>query len=904
MKFFKILILFILFSQLFSQKLYKEPVAIPAPFELQQNIDVSQIIQPLAKIITTGDTTFYIRKDIKDSNVDLESVEFYKLFENDTLVVFAEVSEYDNGNVTNFTVTKIVNSLLYNTPQMSANPNKGILTNELELFGDIPDVDNNGKLFVLLIDVRDNYNPEISDTYVAGYFDPIDQVKSKGNYSDIIYIDTNPGQTIDDYTLGVVAHELQHLIHYNYDNNESVWLNEGFSELAPILLGYTAHSFSRFLQNTNRKLTTFDGSLLDYSKVGLWSFYFYKRFGIEAIKNVLRNSENSIISYKNSLNELGYPITTKTLLHDWFLANLLNNETIEDGKYSYYGEDIPILQSEYFHANFTEGKVINGNVKPESAQYLQFNGGKNINLNMSIEKHSLASLAVIKHKDPLEIEYVDISSGKFNLEDLEFGKIYDKMSLVLSWTAAMDNSYDLEFSYSAVGVGGFEEIEYSHDDDTLNYYISLESNNIAAEKFIFEDDSEIAAIKFNCGTNTPVNLNIYNSLEENPIETYRNITSNYQEWTIFHLDEPLPILSNTKYYFSVGSATNDKFSLGYAETGNGDRNSFLSNGGSFNNLNNFSIDGGESQLDGNWLIRTISRHEIFTESELVLNPNTLIFVESDSIKILNIENSGTEVLNWNIESMPDFININQNAGVLSSGRVELKIEPNFNNIEPGIYNGNIIVNSNINNDSTHIILIKRNFDEAQTTFILPTNKFENNQIKMKVFNIGLGTGEFKIKQNPEFLAISPTQGFIYDDDTLLVDLRIDSAMVTSGNFSFIFDDGVNDIFQSLKYEREMSSDILESMKLYQTAPNPFIPSKHGYTNIMIRLVKNKKTNLKIINVLGQVIKRFNFYDYSEGLHLFRWNGKNDNGKLVGSGIYFIYLEQSAKVKIKKLLLVK
>jgi len=188
MKYFRIIFLLLISTQLFSQKLYKEPVATPAPFELQQNIDLNKIIQPLAKSAVVGDTTFYIRKNLRDDNVKLESVEFYKLYENDIIVIYAECAEYDSNRVTDETVTKIANSLLHQTPTNSLNPNLGMLENLRIFFGDFPDVDENGKLFVLLIDARDEYDPETSDSYVAGYFDPIDQSKSKGNYSDIIYI--------------------------------------------------------------------------------------------------------------------------------------------------------------------------------------------------------------------------------------------------------------------------------------------------------------------------------------------------------------------------------------------------------------------------------------------------------------------------------------------------------------------------------------------------------------------------------------------------------------------------------------------------------------------------------------------------------------------------------------------
>jgi hypothetical protein len=896
--------IFLLITQIFGQNLQREPVATPAPFQLRQNLYVSAIHQPLSKQAVVGDTTFYIRKNINDSEVNLESVEFYKLFENDTLTIYTEVAEYDNGHVTDETIQKVLENLLYRTPEKSVNPQQGILTNELALFGDIPDVDKNGKLFVLLIDVRDDYDSGSSNTYVAGYFDPLDQMKSKGNYSDIIYIDTYPANTTDDYTLGVVAHELQHLIHYHYDSNESVWANEGFSELAPLLLGYTSRSFSGFLTQTNRKLETFDGSLLDYSKVGLWTFYIYKRFGIELLQQVLRNSSNGLLAFTESLTDGGYNLTGSQLMNDWFLANLLNDETYEDGRYSYFSEDIPALQSEFFHANFTEGQIISGSVNPQAAQYIQFNGGRNINFSLDVERHSAASLAIIKHTEPVSVTFPDISSGKLNLEDLAFGKQYQNLTFVLSWTAALNNNASLDFSYSAAGAGGFEELELTNDKDTINYYIALGLENIAAEKFVNKKESEITALKFNGGNTAPANLYIYRSLTNNPVKAFANIPSNYQEWTIFHLPEPLSMTENSEFFVAIEAAGNEPISMGYAETGNNDDNSFLRNGGVFYDLDNFSVDDGDSKLDGNWCLRAVVRSEIFKEAELVVNPDTVIFSETGIKKEIYVENMGTEVLNWEIGSTPSYIKVNQNAGVLSGSRTYLELESDLRNFQPGVYSENLVFNSNFNQDSLNIIAIKPNETTPQAGYILEGDIFSENLLKMKVFNIGTGNSEFSIENFPDFLAVSPAFGTLASGDTQRVNLRIDTTMIDQRYFSFVFDNGVYQTVKNLKYPRTLTNHTTDGLKLFQNAPNPFVVTQQGYTDLLVRLPDNKKAKLKIYDVQGKIVKNFPFHDFSPGLHLFRWDGRSDSGKFASSGVYFVYLEQSEHRKINKLLLIK
>lgn len=900
----RILLLFIITSQIFSQNLQKEPVAIPAPFKLQQNIVLDNVTQSLAKTSSQGDTTFYIRENVKDSDINLESVDFYKSFENDTLVVYSESDEYDNGNITDETVSKIVNALLYETPTGSLNPHKGILTNELELLGETPDVDKNGKLFVLLIDVRDNYEAGETSTYVAGYFDPLDQMKSKGNYSDIIYIDTNPANTTDDYTLAVVAHELQHLIHYNYDTNESTWLNEGLSELAPLLVGYTSHSFAGFLNNTNNKLASFEGTLNDYSKVGLWSFYIYKRFGIEAIQQVLKNKDNDISSYVESLSSLGYNITSSQLLRDWFLANLLNDESIEEGQYSYFGEDIPVIQSDFYHSNFTEGEVIYGNVKPQAAQYIQFNSGKNINLSLDIDQNSLASLAVVKYTEPPTIKVADISSGSYDMEDLNFGSDYTKLSLVLSWTSALAASNELDFSYSAVGIGGYEENELYHDEDTLNYYISLSEDNVAAEKFSIDKDSELSTIKFNCGSSSPVDIKIYSSLERNPIATYSEVTSNYQDWTVYNLDEVIEIDSSAEFYISLQAAGTETISMGYAATGNSDGNSFLKSGTSFYTLDNFSLEGDGTSLDGNWLIRAVVRSEIFKEAEMVLEPDTLIFTSEETEQNISITNSGTEMLYWSINDLPDYLIADQDEGVMTEGSTEISISAQLDTLQPGVYYDHLVIDSNVQQDSITVISIKYNDENPQAGYILSSDNLDSGFVSMKVFNIGNGESEFSISDYPEFMAVNPASGTIQAGDTIHVNLKIDQEMVNTSNFTFSFNNTQYTSIQTLKYGGTLASQIDEGLKIYNTYPNPFVLSKYSNVNILVRLKKEKKARIKIFNVRGQLVNEIPVTGTSKGLHLCTWAGQTSHGIYAPSGVYILRLEQSGNMKTKKLLLIK
>lgn len=102
--------------------------------------------------------------------------------------------------------------------------------------------------------------------------------------------------------------------------------------------------------------------------------------------------------------------------------------------------------------------------------------------------------------------------------------------------------------------------------------------------------------------------------------------------------------------------------------------------------------------------------------------------------------------------------------------------------------------------------------------------------------------------------------------------------------------------------REVSDNIAyHSQPLIENRPNPFS------TNVEIRYyVKDvtEKISLQIYDANGVLIKRLGDGVKSKGWHKINWDGKDENGKLVGSGIYFCKLQSGGTTEIKKMILLK
>jgi len=92
----------------------------------------------------------------------------------------------------------------------------------------------------------------------------------------------------------------------------------------------------------------------------------------------------------------------------------------------------------------------------------------------------------------------------------------------------------------------------------------------------------------------------------------------------------------------------------------------------------------------------------------------------------------------------------------------------------------------------------------------------------------------------------------------------------------------------------------ESYKLSQNFPNPFNPE----TIIIYTIQKPGIVQINIFNVNGQLVKSLLSEDKLTGEYLLRWDGANNLGKKVSSGIYLDMLKAGRKFITKKMILLR
>lgn len=98
----------------------------------------------------------------------------------------------------------------------------------------------------------------------------------------------------------------------------------------------------------------------------------------------------------------------------------------------------------------------------------------------------------------------------------------------------------------------------------------------------------------------------------------------------------------------------------------------------------------------------------------------------------------------------------------------------------------------------------------------------------------------------------------------------------------------------------VESRLPATFELSQNYPNPFNPS----TEIRFSLAKPSDVTLEVYDIMGRVVATLVNEPRSAGYHKVTWDGRNNAGQTVSSGVYFYRLKAGEFVATKKMVLLK
>jgi len=99
---------------------------------------------------------------------------------------------------------------------------------------------------------------------------------------------------------------------------------------------------------------------------------------------------------------------------------------------------------------------------------------------------------------------------------------------------------------------------------------------------------------------------------------------------------------------------------------------------------------------------------------------------------------------------------------------------------------------------------------------------------------------------------------------------------------------------------KLAASVPSEFEFSQNYPNPFNLS----TSISFSLPSPAEVNMSIYNILGEKVKTVAEGWFEAGSHTVTWDGTNESGSVVASGIYFYRLTAGENVVIKKMSLLK
>lgn len=179
------------------------------------------------------------------------------------------------------------------------------------------------------------------------------------------------------------------------------------------------------------------------------------------------------------------------------------------------------------------------------------------------------------------------------------------------------------------------------------------------------------------------------------------------------------------------------------------------------------------------------------------------------------------------------------------------------------------------------------------------NPFADGASNFGEFTISDGSGEVRVDDRS-----TGSNEFRGNLDSSFV--RGDSIRVITGVLDYTFSNykinprNKTDVIRGPKTAVKNESSVPFVYRLEQNYPNPFNPE----TTIRYQLAKAGRVDLVIYNMLGQRVRTLLNGAQTAGHHVQIWDGKNERGLAVPTGIYFYRLQSGTFTEVRKMLVVR
>jgi len=112
-------------------------------------------------------------------------------------------------------------------------------------------------------------------------------------------------------------------------------------------------------------------------------------------------------------------------------------------------------------------------------------------------------------------------------------------------------------------------------------------------------------------------------------------------------------------------------------------------------------------------------------------------------------------------------------------------------------------------------------------------------------------------------------------------------------------ESITPVFEASEVDFKGGSLLPEEYALSQNFPNPFNPS----TSFTLSLPEASDYSIRVFNITGQMVKSFAGH-LEAGNHTITWDGSNEQGSKVASGVYFYKADANQFTETRKMMMLK
>ena len=209
--------------------------------------------------------------------------------------------------------------------------------------GTLGDIDNDPRIIILL-----------SDNEMSYYSQRNEQSSEYSNECEMIYI-YSLLHTWPFYLFTTIAHEFHHLIWFNNEKDEAHFVLEGIADYASYHSGYLdpynniTNRAIQFLSHSEDSLLYFNvyneegqNRAIDYGNSYLFAFYIAEHYGVDILRNLVKEQGDGAIGIESCLQKAGFNITFNELYFNWITALTIDKLGFENNLYGFKNLDARI----------------------------------------------------------------------------------------------------------------------------------------------------------------------------------------------------------------------------------------------------------------------------------------------------------------------------------------------------------------------------------------------------------------------------------------------------------------------------------------------------------------------------------------------------------------------------------